>query len=96
MRVKINVVMLENPCSACFILDGLVRELFEKLQRKMDFIDVEYKELQNLKNLHSIEGLEVESFPAIIINGEQITAGTIPDRREIIKRIEWESEISEY
>ncbi|MCJ7691039.1 MAG: thioredoxin family protein [Clostridiaceae bacterium] len=96
MRVKINVVMLQNPCSACFILDGLVRELFKKLQRKMDFIDVEYKELQNLKNLHSIEGLEVESFPAIIINGEQITAGTIPDRREIIKRIEWESEISEY
>lgn len=96
MRVKINVVMLQNPCSACFILDGLVRELFEKLKGKMDFIDVEYKELQNLKNLHSIEGLEVESFPAIIINGEQITAGTIPDRREIIKRIEWESEIIEY
>ena len=96
MRVKINVVILQNPCSACFIIGGLVREMFEKLQIKMDFIDVEYKELEDLKSLHSIEGLEVESFPAIIINGEQITAGTIPDKREIIKRIEWENENGEY
>jgi len=95
MRVKINVVVLQNPCSACFIIDGFVRELFNKLKMKMDFIDVEYNELENLKNLHSIEGLEVENFPAIIINGEQITAGTIPDRREIIRKIEWESEHSE-
>jgi len=96
MRVKINVVMLQNPCSACFIIGGLIREMFDKLQRKMDVIDIEYKQLENLKNIHSVEGLEVERFPAIIINGEQITAGTIPDKREIIKRIEWESENSEY
>lgn len=95
MRVKINVVILRDPCSACFIMAGLVREIFDKLQKKMDFIDVEYTELENVKNLHIIEGLEVESFPAIIINGEQVTAGTIPDKREIIKKIEWESMNSE-
>lgn len=91
MRVKINVVELHYPCSACFIIGGIVKEMFDKLQKEMDVIDVEYIELENLKNLHGIEGLEVESFPAIIINGEQITAGTIPDKREIIKRIEWET-----
>ncbi|MGH4050860.1 MAG: thioredoxin family protein [Clostridium sp.] len=96
MRVKINVVMLQNPCSACFIIGGLITEMFTKLQKKMDFIDIEYMRLENFKNIHSIEGLEVESFPAIIINGEQTTAGTIADRREIIKRIEWESENGEY
>lgn len=96
MRVKINVVLLQDPCSACFIIGGLVKEMFDKLQKKMEIIDVEYRLLENLKNLHSIEGLEVESFPAIIINGEQITAGTIPDKREIIKRIEWENENGEY
>jgi hypothetical protein len=90
MRVKINVVILQNPCSACFIMAGLVREMFDKLQKRIGYIDVEYTELENLKNLHSVEGLEVESFPAIIINGEQVTAGTIPDKREIIKKIEWE------
>ncbi|MBZ9685995.1 thioredoxin family protein [Clostridium estertheticum] len=95
MRVKIVVVLLQDPCSACFIIGGLMREMFDKLQKKMEIIDVEYRWLENLKNLHSIEGLEVESFPAIIINGEQITAGTIPDKREIIKRIEWESENGE-
>lgn len=95
MRVKINVFILQEPCSACFIINGLVREIFDKLERKMDFIDVKYVVLENLKNLHNIEGLEVESFPAVIINGEQVTAGTIPDKREIIKRIQWESENNE-
>ena len=95
MRVKINVVMLQNPCSACFIIGGLVKEMFDRLQKKIDYIDVEYRLLENLKDIHSIEGLEVENFPAIIINKEQITAGTIPNKREIIKRIEWESEHGE-
>jgi hypothetical protein len=84
MRVKVNIVVLKDPCSACFIIGGLVKEIFDKLQKKMDYIDVEYTELENLENLHNIDGLEVESFPAIIINGEQITAGTLPDKREIV------------
>ncbi|HEY5583280.1 MAG TPA: thioredoxin family protein [Ruminiclostridium sp.] len=96
MRVKIDVVELQYPCSACFIIGGLVREMFDKLERKMDYIEIEYKQLENLKNLHSIEGLEVERFPAIIINGEQITAGTIPNKREIIKRIQLECEASDH
>lgn len=94
MRIKINVVTLQDPCSACFIMAGLVREIFDKLQKKMDFLEVEYTELENLKNLYRIEGLEVERFPAVIINGEQVTAGTIPDKREIIKKLEGEVEYS--
>ena len=92
MRVNINVVVLQDPCSACFIIGGLVKEMFNKLEKEMDFIDVKYTELEDLKNLHDIEGLEVESFPAIIINGEQITAGTVPNKKEVIKRLEWELE----
>lgn len=96
MRVKVNIVVLKDPCSACFILGGLVKEIFDKLQKEMDFIDVEYTELQDLKNLHLIEGLEVEKFPAIIINGEQITAGTMPDRKEIVDILTRESENNEH
>jgi hypothetical protein len=91
MRVKVNVVLLRDPCSACFIIGGLIKEMMDKLQKEMDCIDLEFTELEDLKNLHNIEGLEVESFPAVIINGEQITAGTIPDKMEIIKRLEFES-----
>lgn len=96
MKVKVNIVTLKDPCSACFILGGLVRETFDSLQKEMDFIDVEYTELKDLKNLHNIEGLEVESFPAIIINGEQITAGTVPDRKEIANILKREGENDEH
>lgn len=92
MKVKVNIVALKEPCSACFIIGGLVKQIFDKLQKEMDFIEVEYTELEDLKNIHNIQGLEVEKFPAVIINGEQITAGTIPDKKELKNRLIWESE----
>lgn len=95
MRVKIDVVVLQDPCSACFIIGGLVQEMLAKLRAEFDFLDIHTILLQDLKNLHRIEGLEVESFPAIIINGEQITAGTLPNKKELIARIKWEAENSE-
>lgn len=96
MNVKVQIVLLKDPCSACFIICGLVKEIFDKLKKEMDFIVVTLIELENFKGLHKIEGLEVERFPAIIINGEQLTAGTIPNKNELIKRLLWESENSEY
>lgn len=96
MKVKVNIVTLKEPCSACFIIGGLVKQMFDKLQKEMAFIEVEYTELEDLKNIHNILGLEVEKFPAVIINGEQITAGTIPDKKELKNRLTWESENDEY
>lgn len=96
MKVKVNIVTLKEPCSACFIIGGLVKQMFDKLQKEMAFIEVEYTELEDLKNIHNIQGLEVEKFPAVIINGEQITAGTIPDKKELKNRLTLESENDEY
>lgn len=96
VRVKVKIITLKDPCSACFIIGGLVKEIFEKLQKEIEFINVEYIELEDLKKLHDIAGLEVEGFPAIMINGEQITAGTVPNRKEIVSRIQWECENNEY
>ena len=59
----------------------------ERLKGKYDFLEVNYIEIKKLEDLHSIKGLEVEKFPAIIIDGEQISAGTIPDIGEIEKII---------
>jgi len=83
MGVKITVVSLSDPCSACNIIYGLVKEIMNKFKEKYSFIDINYIEIKDLKDIYSIEGLEVEKFPAIIINGEQITAGTIPDIKEL-------------
>ena len=92
MKVKITIVMLKEPCSACLILNNLVKEIIAKLQKKFDNLDIQYVEFSNLARIHEIEGLEVEKFPAIIVNGEQVTAGELPDINYLISAIEWGSQ----
>lgn len=92
MKVKITIVTLKEPCSACLILNNLVKEIMAKLQKKFDNLDIQYVEFSNLARIHEIEGLEVEKFPAIIVNGEQVTAGELPDINYLISAIEWGSE----
>lgn len=87
MGVSINIVFLRDSCSACNIIYGLVKEIMNKLKERYNFLDINYVEVKNLRDLYSIKGLEVEKFPAIIINGEQITAGNIPDIKELEKII---------
>ena len=87
MGVKVDIVFLEEPCSACLIIFNLIKEIMERLKGKYNFLEVNYIEIKKLEDLHSIKGLEVEKFPAIIIDGEQISAGTIPDIGEIEKII---------
>jgi len=92
MKVKITIVTLKEPCSACLILNNLVKEIMAKLQKKFNNLDIQYIELSNLSKVHEIKGLEVEKFPAIIVNNEQITAGELPDINYLISAIEWGSE----
>ncbi len=92
MKVKITIVTLKEPCSACLILNNLVKEIMAKLQKKFDNLDIQYVEFSNLAMIHEIEGLEVEKFPAIIVNGEQVTAGELPDINYLISAIEWGSQ----
>lgn len=92
MKVKITIVTLKEPCSACLILNNLVKEIMAKLQKKFDNLDIQYVEFSNLARIHEIEGLEAEKFPAIIVNGEQVTAGELPDINYLISAIEWGSE----
>ncbi len=87
MGVKVDIVFLEEPCSACLIIFNFIKEIMERLKGKYNFLEVNYIEIKKLEDLHSIKGLEVEKFPAIIIDGEQISAGTIPDIGEIEKII---------
>jgi len=87
MSVRVDIVYLEQPCSACFIIYNLILEIMKKLKDKYDFLDINYIEIKGPKDLHQIEGLEVEKFPAIIIEGEQVSAGTVPDIRLLEKII---------
>lgn len=95
MKTKLTVVTLKEPCSACVILNNLIREIMTKLQRELNNIDIHYIELSNLTKVHEIKGLEVEKFPAIIVNDEQISAGELPDINYLKSAIKWGSQLHE-
>ncbi|MHB1315791.1 MAG: thioredoxin family protein [Christensenellales bacterium] len=76
----IRLITLKNPCSACLILCNLTKELLKKLQKCNGQIAVEFVELDHINQAYLVEGLEVDKFPAIIIDGEQVTAGSLPGR----------------
>lgn len=90
-NINISIVTLSKPCSACYMIEGLVREIFNKLKGEFPLLNIDYIVLDDLKQVTSIEGIEVEKFPAVLINGEQITAGSVPDKRQIKKFIESKS-----
>ena len=83
----IQVISLKNPCSACLIVGGAVNEMLDKLKKDHENIKVERLVLEDLRQVHSVKGLEVEKFPAVIINGEQITAGSIPSKKYLLSML---------
>lgn len=94
-KVNITLVSLEQPCSACLIIEGHLKEMLGKIEKRMDYINIEHIVLENLKDLHRIEGLEVEKFPGLILNGEQITAGSLPPLDQLLSQIKRRGEILE-
>ncbi len=74
------MVSLEQPCTACTITTNLVIEILTKRQKKQDSFDLDVIKLKHIKELCAIEGVEVEKLPLIIVDGEQITAGTFPSK----------------
>ena len=84
----IKLVTMANPCSACVITDNLLRGLLDKVAGQMDNITVKTEILNHPRECAGVEGLEIEKLPAIIINGEQVTAGSLLHRRQLIKMIE--------
>lgn len=87
MLNKITMVSLDQPCTACIIIEGHLKEMLAKLEIRMDNIEVENIIIHDLKNIHSIEGLEIEKFPALLINNEQITAGSLPSLDVLLNQL---------
>lgn len=85
---EVKLVTLSTPCTACLIISNLIKEIFERLSTRMlpaDFIILEF---DNIKDIYKVEGLEVDKLPAIIIDGEQVTAGSLPNIKYLISIIE--------
>jgi len=82
-RHKIVMVDLLHPCTACLITDNLLRESLEKVKQLRDDVDVEYIVIEHPKKLAEIEGVEVEKLPLLIVDGEQISAGSFLTPKQI-------------
>jgi hypothetical protein len=82
-KVKMKVISMKQPCTACLIIDNLLKETLTKLQKEEPRFEVEFIELDNLKQVGMVPGLEVEKLPALLINDEQVTAGSLPSKQQI-------------
>jgi len=89
-KVIFQVVSLKEPCSACLITAGLLKEMLEKLKSKYCHMEVIYTTLEHIREASAVEGLEVEKLPALIVNGEQITAGGLPALGQLTALLEAE------
>jgi len=89
-KIKITLVSLKDPCTACNIIYGLIKETLEKIQKEYSNVEVDFIELEHIKNASEVEGLEVEKFPAVLVNGEQITAGSLITKKQLVSIIQME------
>ncbi|MDF2613117.1 MAG: hypothetical protein K0S71_903 [Clostridia bacterium] len=88
--VEVKLVTLDEPCSACIIITNLIKEMFKELEAQMPEVAFTIIEMQHIKELKAIKGVEVEKMPIILIQDEQISAGSLPNKRYLKQLIEEE------
>ncbi len=86
--MKLQLITMAHPCTACVILCNLSADVMHRLQKQYPQVECEFVTLHHPREMAQVEGLEVEKLPALLIDGEQVTAGSLPDRRAIAKMIE--------
>ena len=75
---SLTLVVMEEPCTACLITADSVKGLIRRIEREERQVSIEVVELSHPSEVAEIPGIEVEKLPALLIDGVQITAGTIP------------------
>lgn len=83
-RHKITMIDLSHPCTACLITDNLLVESREKVKRARADVEVEIVSIEHPIELKLYPEVEVERMPLLIIDGEQVSAGSFLTPRQII------------
>jgi hypothetical protein len=81
--MQVTVVTIQQICTACHIVEGAVREIMQKLQKRMPDLEVQWVVYEDTVAAFKHPGLELPNFPAVFFRGEQMTAGTIPTVLEL-------------
>jgi hypothetical protein len=79
---------MEQPCTACVITGNLLSEVLDKILAERQEFELEKISLTHIKDAKNVPGLEIERFPALLVNGEQITAGSIMSKKQLLKLID--------
>ena len=81
---KLKFVCLKYPCNACLIVQDLLTEVLGKVSAQTGAA-CETVTLDRPNQAYTVPGLEVEKFPAIIIDDEQVTAGDLVPTRKLLQ-----------
>lgn len=77
------MITMAEPCTACVITAGLMRETLDRFEKLYPGVAVSIVELKHPNEIKTVEGLEVEKFPALMIDGVQVSAGNIVTVRQL-------------
>ena len=75
---EVRVVTIHELCNACHIVEGVVRDMMTRASKGLD-IEVKWTVFSDTKDAMDYPRLEMPKFPALFIDGEQFTAGDIPN-----------------
>jgi hypothetical protein len=83
-RHKITMIDLSHPCTACLITDNLLAESLDKVKKARSDVEIEFIVIEHPRELTSFPDVEVERMPLLIVDGEQVSAGSFLTPRQII------------
>jgi hypothetical protein len=92
-EIDLTLVVQRPPCGACQVIEQLLRESLERAVGEDSRLRLSIREIHHPSQLRSVEGLEVEKMPAVLLGGEQVCAGrilTIRDIREYVDELDSE------
>lgn len=74
--VTITLVSKDQHCASCTISDQIVREVLNEVKKKHPEITIRRIKLAAGEKC-GLPGVDIQQFPALLLNGRQITAGSI-------------------
>lgn len=82
MSALITLVSRKQHCISCNITDRIVRDAVESVDRKLSDVEVRHIDLDEIEP--SPVPLEPERYPALLINGKQISAGEVVTEEKLL------------
>lgn len=74
--VTITLVSKDQHCISCTISDQIVREVLTEVKKKHPEIHMKHVRV-GANEKCTVSGVTIHQFPALLVNGKQVSAGSI-------------------